>query len=439
MDSLERSRISQYLGSFEMGQMTQIKLFLIIGAILDGSTSAEAIEDVLVSSQGWVHEEKRLLCEELEGEKYDQNRTLWKTMMLPAETLLWQKGVRKLIGFFPWSESPTLGQVMEQLTEKWVDEQFDKLLQQKARRNKKPVLLERILSVKALIVVDKALDKKVTSSHQFVNEHFLLVNHLVESIRIKIEIREILVESTQGHYGFIEAVDEEHGMIALNNPSSSFLREVKEKEIDYDIVLILSGLDICKKTGLLSQDFDCKVAGFAQKYVTGWPFYRSHNCAYKNAVIEVLNTSDLVPSPKWLTASTTAHEIAHLIGNTEHDGEEEFYGGGPGGGGCRGGAGQIMAPGRSITSLYRFCKDIDPWSECTIEQIKFYSDDWRQFCPGSFFTYHENPLYFYAPFYLLAALICINYAYRIYRIKQDIQHLRISRVQESDPDHQPQL
>ena len=90
-------------------------------------------------------------------------------------------------------------------------------------------------------------------------------------------------------------------------------------------------LDICNKTGLLSQDFDCQVAGFAQKYVTGWPFYRSHNCAYKNAVIEVLNTSDFVPSPKWLTASTTAHEIAHLIGNTEHDGEEEFYGGGPGG------------------------------------------------------------------------------------------------------------
>ena len=198
-------------------------------------------------------------------------------------------------------------------------------------------------------------------------------------------------------------------------------------------------LDICNKTGLLSQDFDCQVAGFAQKYVTGWPFYRSHNCAYKNAVIEVLNTSDFVPSPKWLTASTTAHEIAHLIGNTEHDGEEEFYGGGPGGGGCRGGAGQIMAPGTSIASLYRFCKDIDPWSECTIEQIKFYSDDWRQFCPGSFFTYHENPLYFYAPFYLLAALICINYAYRIYRIQQDIQHLRRSRVQESDPDHQPQL
>ena len=126
--------------------------------------------------------------------------------------------------------------------------------------------------MKALIVVDKALDNKVTSSHQFVNEHFLLVNHLVESIRIKIEISEILVESTQGHYGFIEAVDEEHGMIALNNPSSSFLREVKENEIDYDIVLILSGLDICKKTGLLSQDFDCQVAGFAQKYVTGWPF-----------------------------------------------------------------------------------------------------------------------------------------------------------------------
>ena len=73
------------------------------------------------------------------------------------------------------------------------------------------------------------------------SKNCMLVNHLVESIRIKIEISEILVESTQGHYGFIEAVHEEHGMIALNNPSSSFMREVKEKEIDYDIVLILSG------------------------------------------------------------------------------------------------------------------------------------------------------------------------------------------------------
>ena len=92
MGSLERTRISQGLGSFEMGQMTRIKFFLIFGSILvDGSTSGEAIEDVLVSSESWVQEEVRLLCEELEGEKYDQNRTLWKTLMLPAETLLTKK------------------------------------------------------------------------------------------------------------------------------------------------------------------------------------------------------------------------------------------------------------------------------------------------------------------------------------------------------------
>ena len=268
------------------------------------------------------------------------------------------------------------------------------------------------MSVKALIVVDKSLDKKVTSSHQFVNDHFLLVNHLMESIRIKIKISDVLVESVQGHYGFVEAVDEEYGMIALNNRSSSFLREVKGKEIDYDVVLILSGLDICERAGSLSQDFDCKVAGQAQRYVRSWPFYRSHKCAYKNAVIEVPNPNDMVT--KWLASITTAHEIAHLIGATEHDGEEEFYGGGPGGGSCRA-AGQIMAPGRSIATLYRFCKDIDLWSECTIKQIKFYSDDWTQFCPGSFLTYHENPMYYHVPFYLLAALICTYFVYDIYR------------------------
>ena len=196
MNSLERSRISQCLRSFDLGQITHIEVFLIFGAILvDSSTSTEPIEGVLVSSESWVQEEVRLLCEELEGEKYNQNRTLWKILMLPAETLLRQEDVKKLTGYFPWSESPTLGQVMEQLTEKWVDEQFDKLLQQKALQDKKPVPLERYLSVKALIVVDKALDNKVTSSHQFVNKHFLLVNRVMETVQIKIEISEILVES----------------------------------------------------------------------------------------------------------------------------------------------------------------------------------------------------------------------------------------------------
>ena len=52
-----------------------------------------------------------------------------------------------------------------------------------------------------------------------------------------------------------------------------------------------------------------------------------------------------------------------------------------------------MGPNRDITSLYRMCKDYEPWSECTLQQIEFYTANWTRFCPGSFYTYHENPLY----------------------------------------------
>ena len=67
--------------------------------------------------------------------------------------------------------------------------------------------------------------------------------------------------------------------------------------------------------------------------------------------------------------------MSSLIGSTQHDGEDDYYGGGPGGQYCRGESRQIMSPGLSKASLYRLCKDHELWSKCTIQQVKFYTVD----------------------------------------------------------------
>ena len=123
---------------------------------------------------------------------------------------------------------------------------------------------------------------------------------------------------------------------------------------------------------------------------------------------------------RWSSAVVTAHELVHLIGRTNHDGDNDYLGGGPGGGGCREINHHIMSPDRDMTDLYRVCEEYEPWSRCTIEQVEFYTADWTQFCPGSFFTYHENPLYglLILPFAAALALLYFCYEKRSRKMKK---------------------
>ena len=68
-----------------------------------------------------------------------------------------------------------------------------------------------------------------------------------------------------------------------------------------------------------------------------------------------------------------------------------------------------MAPYTSFYQMYRMCQDYDLWSPCTIKQVEFFTSKWTRFCPGSFFTYHENPLVIgllLLSFVAFVALIC---------------------------------
>ena len=328
-----------------MGQMTLIQIMMSTGMLLvNGPAIGEGwMVGENPTFKGPVAGEVRELCEKLEEEKYDQNRTLWKLKMIPAEDIFNLKEVTKYksVGLFSTSLDITYEQLQDTLTKEWIENKFEELLQKKSE-NRESDLPGDTLTVNAIVVVDKTLDHLVVNSSHFIREFFPLVNHLLGSVRIEIKIIDILLESS-----FIEPLDEKHGLKNWQL-SSAFLWAVQKRKLDYDVVLMMSGLNICEGTGSYNLPFSCNVAGSAQQYVLDWPFYRKHSCAQKHAIIEVLNTNDTVS--KWLTAAVAAHEIVHLIGSTQHDGQDDYYGGGPGGKGCRGEAGHIMAPTNDAVS-----------------------------------------------------------------------------------------
>ena len=419
-----------------MGQMTPVQMFLSIGMlIVNGSFISnegnQTTESLKVTSKGQVEKELSLLCEELEEKKYDQNRTLWKLKMIPFEDILSHKKVMKQwnVGLFSSSLDITYEQLGDLLTKEWIEDKFDKLLQE--NRKSVPVMPGRILPVNALVVVDKALDNMVANSSQFVREFFPLVNHLLGSVGIEIKIVEILLESSQGNFGFFKPLDEKHGMQnLLHTPPEAFLWEVQKRELNYDVVLMMSGLNICSKTESVNQTFNCNLLGSAGRAVSGWPFYRKCVCTHKPAIIEVRNPNDTVS--KWKTAVTTAHEVVHLIGDTQHDGTDGYVGGGPGGQDCRKENQHIMAPARDLTDLYRVCKEFEPWSQCTIDQVKFFSSSWTKFCPGSFFTLYETPFYYGLLILLFAALTIIIVVYCYFSWKKE----RSIKDSETEEEHQ---
>ena len=160
------------------------------------------------------------------------------------------------------------------MTKKWIENKFEEQLMNKLE-NRETEMPGRTFTVDALVVVDKTLNSMVADSNQFIKEFLPLVNHLLGSVRIEIKIIDIILESSQINYGFIESLDEGHGLKTLQ-PSSAFLWEVQKRKLDYDVVLLMSGLNICEGSGSPDPPFSCNIAGSARQYVSDWPFYRKH-------------------------------------------------------------------------------------------------------------------------------------------------------------------
>ena len=369
---------------------------------MNGSIQEQADEPK--GNENDIQEEVRLLCDDLEEEKYSKNKTRFKLKVLPVETWKNNKNVSSFwsVGFLSSSLDITEDQLLDLLAPEWIEDEFEKQQKKEKPEKKKRALPQKALQVNALVVVDNALNKMIANSTQFVTEFFPLVNHVLGLAGIEIGISDILLESSERSFGLIQPLDEKHGLEKVAKPSPAFLWEAQKRKLTHDVVLVLSGLDICKFTDSVdrpftksyhgdSETFSCSLLGIALRPVNSRPFFRRHDCGYKVAAIEVDKPEDRVS--RWLTAMVAAHEVVHLIGTTIHDGEDDVHGGGPGGKSCRGEDKHIMGPNRDITSLYRMCKEYEPWSECTLQQIEFYTANWTRFCPGSFYTYHENPLY----------------------------------------------
>ena len=169
--------------------------------------------------------------------------------------------------------------------------------------------------------------------------------------------------------------------LSENWKSENLLKIFRKSEnfpkIQYDIVLMLSSLDVCNPTDRVDQPFKCSILEIAHRSVDNWwPFFRRHLCSDNRVIVEVPKPKDRLA--RWLAAITAAHEVVHLIGTTSHDGEKDHYGGGPGGEGCLGFNQHIMAPERDMEALYRVCKDYEPWSKCTIKQVQFFTAHWTR-------------------------------------------------------------
>ena len=234
--------------------MTPVQMILSIGvlnvngSIISSDVWSQTTENVNTISKDQVEKELNLLCEKLDEKKYDQNRTLWKLKMIPVESWVSQEKVtrQKSVGLFSWSLNISYEKLKDLLTQQWIEDKFHEL-QQKSFENRKSVIPGRILPVYALVVVDKALDSMVANSSQFVKEFFPLVNHLLRPIRIEIKISDIVGEFTE-NFAFLEPLDEQDGLHNLHKPSAAFW-EAQTRDLSHDIVLVMSGLNICLVTG----------------------------------------------------------------------------------------------------------------------------------------------------------------------------------------------
>ena len=372
-----------------MGETISAHVLLIIGVIFVNATICDRWNQTTGNLRAKVEKDMNLLCEKLEEEQFDQNKTLFKLKLLPVDIVFSQVKSLLNVGLFSPSFSLSERQIEELVTVQWIEDQFEKEQQKRLEKKKSAMLLTKTLLVNALVIVDQALDNMLENSSQFVEDFFPLVNHILGSVGIKIRISDVLIETSSRNFNFVKPLDNKTGMVNLWQK----LPDSVTQNIDDNIVLVMSGLDICWGGWAPWEDGKgCStLLGIAEQW---WsvilPFFRTHDCTYKTAIVEVQNLTDRIG--KWRTAVTAAHEVVHLIGTTNHDGEGVWWGGGPGSQSCHAFNQYVMAPGSSVFQLFRMCEDYELWSPCTIQQVKFFTANWTRFCPGSFFTYHENPL-----------------------------------------------
>ena len=108
-----------------MGHTTHV--ILAIGVLLvNGSIQEQADEPK--GNENDIQEEVRLLCNELEEEKYSKNKTLFKLKVLPVETWKNNKNVSSFwsVGFLSSSLDITEDQLLDLLAPEWIEDEFEK-------------------------------------------------------------------------------------------------------------------------------------------------------------------------------------------------------------------------------------------------------------------------------------------------------------------------
>ena len=348
----------------DMGQTKHVRVLLIFGLI---TVSIPYSENLNVTSNKLVEEEVRLLCEELEDESYNQGRSFWKLWLLPVKKVLRQANMSKESG-------KDHEQLQKLLTKSWIDDKFDKQLRKLEKE--KMLEIQNPLQVNTLVVIDKYLNNMVFNSIQFVTDFYLLVNHLLGSIRIKINISDILLEDSRS-FGFIDPFDK-RGSVTFK-PAPDFLSELQKRSCSFNVIMFMTSLNICDPTK--STDH-CSISGIASNEVSKFPICKTHSCKIGAAIVEVQSLYD--PLEKWQSAAIAAHELIHLMGAYQHghDGENDYVLGGPGGRDCRKDNGYLMAPiGHPQLFRYRVCKNKELWSRCTKKQVEHFTSNWDNVCP----------------------------------------------------------
>ena len=348
-----------------MGQTTAAHVLLIFEVII---ASIPGIWNLNATPNKLVEEELDLLCEKLEDERYDQGGDFWKLKFLPVKKVLRQANISATDSGIDYEELRKL------LTKSWIDDEFDKQL----RKLEKGKMLEmrKPFQVNTLVVIDRAFDNMVFDSTQFVMDFFPLVNHLLRSIRIKINISDILLEDSRS-FGFIDPVDE-RGIVTFK-PEPGFLSEVQKRGCYFNAIMFMTGLNICDPT---KSTHHCSMSGIASTDVSEFPTCETHSCKIGAAIVEIQGVND--PFEKWQSAAVAAHELIHLLGAYQHghDGENEYVLDGVGTKDCREENGYLMARiGHPQLYRYRLCKNQELWSRCTKKQVENFTSNWNNFCP----------------------------------------------------------
>ena len=168
------------------------------------------------------------------------------------------------------------------------------------------------------------------------------------------------------------------------------------------MIFFMTGLDICLRTDSPDQPINCGLAGLALNDISGFPSRNAPSCKNGAAIVKVRSLNDSLA--KWWAATTTAHELVHLmVGNYlyGHDGENDAVEG-PLDLDCRKESLYLMSPSTSYTELYRICKNQELWSRCSIKQVAQFTSNWENVCPSSS-TVNEISWY-----YILLVLICVK-------------------------------